>query len=58
MILKLNNTYAGYYNYDPEHSPINQDFLRTEVNLDILHGCRSVDVNPIAEISKSLSIYS
>ena len=39
MILKLNNTYAGYYNYDPEHSPINQDFLRTEVNLDILHGC-------------------
>ena len=39
MKLKLNNTYAGYYTYDPELSPINQDFLRTEINLDILHGC-------------------
>ena len=39
MLVHLNSTNAGYYTYDPEHSPINQDFLRTEVNLDILHGC-------------------
>ena len=39
MIVKLNSTYAGYYNYDPKHSPINTEFLRTEINLDILHGC-------------------
>ena len=39
MLVKLNETHAGYYNYDLEKSPINQDFLRTEINLDILHGC-------------------
>jgi len=39
MRVQLNGSYAGYYSYDPEHSPINQDFLRTEINLDILHGC-------------------
>lgn len=39
MIVHLNSTYAGYYTYDPEFSPVNTDFLRTEVNLDILHGC-------------------
>ena len=39
MIVHLNNTYAGYYTYDEEKSPINNDFLRTEINLDILHGC-------------------
>ena len=39
MIVTLNSTNAGYYTYDPELSPINQDFLRTEINLDILHGC-------------------
>ena len=39
MIVKLNSTYAGYYTFDSELSPINTDFLRTEVNLDILHGC-------------------
>ena len=39
MIVHLNSTYAGYYNYDEHLSPINNDFLRTEINLDILHGC-------------------
>lgn len=39
MLVHLNSTYAGYYNYDERYSPINQDFLRTEINLDILHGC-------------------
>ena len=39
MITKLNSTYAGYYKYDEEKSPTNIDFLRTEINLDILHGC-------------------
>jgi hypothetical protein len=39
MLVKLNRTNAGYYTYDSENSPINQDFLRTEINLDILHGC-------------------
>lgn len=39
MLVKLNGTNAGYYTYDPENSPINRDFLRTEINLDILHGC-------------------
>ena len=39
MTVKLNKTYAGYYTYDKDKSPINTDFLRTEINLDILHGC-------------------
>ncbi|HAW04503.1 MAG TPA: hypothetical protein DCW83_07435, partial [Saprospirales bacterium] len=39
MTVKLNKTYAGYYTYDENKSPINTDFLRTEINLDILHGC-------------------
>lgn len=39
MLVHLNSTYAGYYNYDERYSPKNQAFLRTEVNLDILHGC-------------------
>lgn len=42
MIVHLNNTNAGYYNYDESKSPINKDFLRTEVNLDILHGCNQM----------------
>ena len=39
MIVHLNNSYAGYYTYDEDKSPTNIDFLRTEINLDILHGC-------------------
>ena len=39
MIVHLNKTHAGYYNYEENKSPINNDFLRTEINLDILHGC-------------------
>lgn len=39
MIVHLNSTHAGYYNYEENKSPINNDFLRTEINLDILHGC-------------------
>jgi len=39
MLVNLNSTYAGYYRYDKDKSPINTDFLRTEINLDILHGC-------------------
>lgn len=39
MIVRLNNTNAGYYNYEENKSPINTEFLRTEINLDILHGC-------------------
>lgn len=39
MLVHLNSTYAGYYSYEEDISPINNDFLRTEINLDILHGC-------------------
>ena len=39
MITKLNKTSAGYYSYIDGISPTNIDFLRTEINLDILHGC-------------------
>lgn len=39
MLVHLNSTYAGYYNIDKTVGPVNTDFLRTEVNLDILHGC-------------------
>lgn len=39
MITKLNATEAGYYSYIDGISPTNVEFLRTEINLDILHGC-------------------
>jgi len=39
MLVKLNDTPAGYYTYIEGVSPINQDFLRVEVHADILHGC-------------------
>ena len=39
MIVHLNDTYAGYWNFKKDKSPVNQAFLRTEINLDILHGC-------------------
>lgn len=39
MITQLNATDAGYYRFVAGKSPVNTDFLRTEINLDILHGC-------------------
>ena len=39
MITKLNATEAGYYSYIDGISPTNVEFIRTEINLDILHGC-------------------
>lgn len=41
MLVHLNSTYAGYYSQSPD-GPINKDFLRTEINLDILHGCNQM----------------
>ncbi len=40
MKVLLNGTSAGYWG-DEEDSPINTDFLRTEVLVDILNGCNA-----------------
>ncbi len=42
MKVPLNSTPAGYWsNSTDPNAPINQDFLRVEIQLDILNGCES-----------------